>query len=163
MFTENQQKIIGLIGLYMTHWSSFELAIDCAAVKVAGISPAQLISLTGGKSLNSKIQFLKANLAKSRHVSEHKATMVVNALKAASIRNSIAHSYHGYGTMDGVTFTHVHGPRNATVLSFTTEAFEGHLREVIDLAASFSKEFAETPEESAAIVEAAQALSRVAA
>jgi hypothetical protein len=119
-------------------------------------TPAEVIALTGGKTISDKIEFFKQQLASSGHASQSAAEAIADSLKAASIRNTIVHLYHEFGNTDGVTFIHRKSRTKVLVRSYTTTEFRSHAQYVSHLAASLSKEFGETEAEARVFVEAAK-------
>lgn len=154
--TDSHRNILYLIGLYMSHWSAFELALDCATTKVMSVDPAKVIATTGGKSIADKITFLEGQLVATGHPLRSLAPTLASLVKANSIRNSIVHSYHEYGNSDGVTFIHRKTASRSLVLKYTTQEFLAHLKDVSGLAHAFSQAFAETEAEGRAFIEAAK-------
>ena len=132
-----------LIGLYMVHWSSFELAISVAIWKISGKSATEVVRETTDWSVSRKVKHLCDLVESSAPSNKDDILKRLWRIPNDSIRNSIAHSYMRFGA-DRVVFLHRRSSSDIRELEYTTSEFHRHLSEMARLASAVSQDFGET-------------------
>lgn len=142
----DHDSMFRLIGLYIVHWSSVELAVDIATVKVAAGTAESVISSTGGLSISKKISNLKDLVAKGDMENKDKILKLLSEIPEKSIRNSISHSYMNFMRIDGencVEFIHIKN-KKLKKIRLTESEFLTHMKFVCGLAEKLAELFGNT-------------------
>ena len=112
------------IGLYTVHWSSLELAVDIATMKITNGTVASVIKCTGGKDVHKKMIILKNLVEKNNINNRDKIIALISNIPKASRRNSISHSYMNFGTLNSekfVEFVHVDRKKQVKIIRFNED------------------------------------------
>jgi hypothetical protein len=144
-----------LLGLYMVHWSSFELAVDIATVKIKRTTPDDVVRTTGGWTVYKKVRYLYDIVKESSHKDKDLILNMLCKIPAESIRNIIAHSYMRFGDNE-IIFIQRKSTTKVNVVRFTTSELQFKLGEMSSLADAVAEIFGNTEADAEAFITAAQ-------